>query len=116
MAHGEATGVRRVRPLLGCLLAGLATGPAVSDIPTKLPSPPKPPAMSSSLRRLTAVPEGRRQAATWRRIADTPIPADLFRQAAVAGWDRINPRDILYQGAPLFDCLDDVRAAMVEAL
>ncbi|NLH78497.1 MAG: hypothetical protein GX465_15810 [Acidobacteria bacterium] len=52
----------------------------------------------------------------WRRIADTPIPADLFRQAAVAGWDRINPRDILYQGAPLFDCLDDVRAAMVEAL
>lgn len=68
--------------------------------------------------------DARRQAMTaaierqglWRRIVETPIPDGLFKGAAVAGWDSINPSTVLYGDKPLFDCADDTLAVMRDAL
>lgn len=54
-----------------------------------------------------------RQNGLWRQIAETPIPGDLFRQAAVDGWQDIDP--LIHYG-DLFGCADQVRAAMRAAL
>ena len=51
-------------------------------------------------------------AGLWQRIQQTPIPAGLFRGAAVEGWNRINPVTTRYARAPIFDCGEEVRAAM----
>lgn len=51
-------------------------------------------------------------AGLWQRIQQTPIPAGLFRGAAVEGWNRIHPIETRYGGAALFDCGEEVRAAM----
>jgi hypothetical protein len=52
----------------------------------------------------------------WAHIQNTAIPGDLFKQAAVAGWNSINPDEVSYRGKALFDCGDRTRAAMREAL
>lgn len=56
-----------------------------------------------------------RENGLWERIRATAIPPDLFRQAAVLGWDSIDPGRLEVGGEPLFDCAEDVRAAMEAA-
>ena len=52
----------------------------------------------------------------WQDIASAPLPDWIFRQAATDGWDRIDPTTTTVGGRRLFDCDEDVRAAMREAL
>lgn len=52
----------------------------------------------------------------WARIQQTALPDNLFRLAAGAGWDAIDPTAAFYaDGRTLFDCAADVRAAMATA-
>ena len=53
----------------------------------------------------------------WERITRTDLPDDLFRAAAVAGWERIEPTSTTWgDGQPLFDCVKEVEAVMWAAL
>jgi hypothetical protein len=52
----------------------------------------------------------------WRRIEAAELPADLFSQAAIAGWHHIDPVATTINKRPLFDCTEEVRAAMREAI
>lgn len=47
-------------------------------------------------------------------IRNEVMPGDLFRAAAAAGWDSINPTNATFGGRPLFDHTNDIAAAMVE--
>jgi len=51
------------------------------------------------------------QSDLWQQIAGADIPPDMFKQAAQAGWDRINPVD---DWDP-FGCADQVRELMKKA-
>ena len=48
----------------------------------------------------------------WARVAATEVPGGLFTAAAGAGWRTINPVTTEYGGAPLFDCVDEIRGLM----
>lgn len=58
--------------------------------------------------RRAALQEAVRSDGLWRTIAETLIPDELFRQAAIAGLDCIDPLEL-----GLFKCADDVRAVML---
>ena len=73
--------------------------------------------LSPAIERMrAAMIEAVRSDGLWQRIESTEIPADLFSKAAIAGWDSIDPVSTNLRGRPLFDCIEDVRAAMSEAL
>lgn len=50
------------------------------------------------------------------RIANAEIPGELFSAAARAGWSTIDPVATTFGGAPLFDCIDEVRSVMAEEI
>lgn len=52
----------------------------------------------------------------WRQVMDAELPEDLFRQAADAGWDSIDPTTTKVNGHPLFDCTDRLKTVMRKAL
>lgn len=52
----------------------------------------------------------------WDAIENTPLPDEFFRAAATMGLDSINPVRTIYNGEPLFDYVDEVRAMMRDAL
>jgi hypothetical protein len=53
----------------------------------------------------------------WKEnIVKATLSDEMFRAAAKAGWDRIDPVTTRYGNEPLFDCADGVRAAMRDAL
>jgi hypothetical protein len=66
--------------------------------------------------KLTAIMEAAKSGDVWRKLTTTAIPADLFKQAAIEGWDSVDPTATEWEGEPLFDCEDAVRDAMRKAL
>ncbi len=50
------------------------------------------------------------------RIARQELAPGLLQACAAAGWDRIDPLYDRFDGRPLFDCIEDLRAAMRLAL
>lgn len=51
-------------------------------------------------------------AGVWDRILETDPPDGLFTAAARAGFSSLDPLAQTYRRAPLFDCLDDLRAVL----
>jgi hypothetical protein len=66
--------------------------------------------------KLAAMLHAAKSGDVWRKLTRTEIPPDLFKQAAVAGWDSVDPTTTTLNNEPLFDCAADVKAAMREAL
>jgi len=52
----------------------------------------------------------------WDKVCKTELTDDLFKQAARAGWDSIDPVATSVGDRPLFDQVSDVREAMRDAL
>jgi hypothetical protein len=66
--------------------------------------------------KLGAMKEAVKSSDVWPEIVGADIPPDLFKRAAVTGWDSIDPTTTEVDGRPLYGCKDRVRQAMQQAL